>query len=174
MRTWQVLGILAGCVCAVAAVGAVAYSAGWHAAQTSAGTTAALASAPDDVLPDATTPGSPFAPRLPMSPALPSPRPRLQPAPPIQELIPLPGPGQQLPGQQPQPGQDEECEARVYLFHNGRFYQMRPGPGPGPDGQPGGPQELIPLQPVPGIPGMPAPGTPFAPGLPSPPPGQRF
>lgn len=92
---------------------------------------------------------------------------------PLQELIPLPGPGQQFPGARPQPGQGEECEARVYLFYNGRFYEMRPGPGMiGPDGRPSGPQELIPLQPAPTVPGpsWPAPrGNPFAPPLPLPP-----
>ncbi len=88
---------------------------------------------------------------------------------PLQELIPLPGPGQQFPGLQPQPGQGEECEARVYLFYNGRFYEMRPGPGIGPDGRPSGPQELIPLQPAPSLPGpgWPTPrGNPFAPPVP--------
>jgi hypothetical protein len=92
---------------------------------------------------------------------------------PLQELIPLPGPGQQFPGTRPQPGQGEECEARVYLFYNGRFYEMRPGPGMiGPDGRPTGPQELIPLQPAPSLPapGLPAPrGNPFAPPVPLPP-----
>lgn len=91
---------------------------------------------------------------------------------PLQELIPLPGPGRQFPGARPQPGQGEECEARVYLFFNGRFYEMRPGPGIGPDGRPTGPQELIPLQPVPSVPGpgFPTPrGNPFAPPVPLPP-----
>ncbi len=91
---------------------------------------------------------------------------------PLQELIPLPGPGQQFPGARPQPGQGEECEAQVYLFFNGRFYEMRPGPGIGPDGRPMGPQELIPLQPAPSLPGprWPAPrGNPFAPPIPLPP-----
>ncbi|GBD28936.1 hypothetical protein HRbin32_00020 [bacterium HR32] len=96
---------------------------------------------------------------------------------PLQELIPLPGPGRQFPGSQPQPGQGEECEARVYLFFNGRFYEMRPGPGLGPDGRPGAPQELIPLQPVPG-PGQPSPAPPAPRGnnpfLPPLPPGPRF
>ncbi len=89
---------------------------------------------------------------------------------PLQELIPLPG--RQFPGSQPQPGQGEECEAKVYLFFNGRFYEMRPGPGMGPDGRPTGPQELIPLQPAPSVPGpgWPAPrGNPFAPPVPLPP-----
>ncbi len=92
---------------------------------------------------------------------------------PLQELIPLPGPGQQVPGLQPQPGLGEECEARVYLFFNGRFYEMRPGPGQGPDGTPGAPQELIPLQPVPG-PGQPSPGLPAPRSNPFQPPGPRF
>lgn len=93
---------------------------------------------------------------------------------PLQELIPLPGPGRQFPGLQPQPGQGDECEPRLYLFFNGRFYEMRPGPGIGPDGRPMGPQELIPLQPAPQgpSPGWPAPrGNPFAP--PALPPGSR-
>lgn len=87
---------------------------------------------------------------------------------PLQELIPLPAPGQQFPGSKPQPG-DDQCEARVYLFFNGRFYQMQPGP----HGTPGAPQELIPLQPVPG-PGRPAPGAGSNPFLPVLPPGTRF
>ncbi len=91
---------------------------------------------------------------------------------PLQELIPLPGPGQQSPGARPQPGQGDECEARVYLFFNGRFYEMRPGPGIGPDGRPLGPRELIPLRPAPSVPApsWPSPrGNPFAPPVPLPP-----
>ena len=90
---------------------------------------------------------------------------------PLQELIPLPGPGQQFPGTRRQPGQGEHCEPRVYLFYNGRFYEMRPAPGLGPDGRPKGPQELIPLQPAP-VPRIPWPsprGNPFAPPVPLPP-----
>ncbi len=95
-------------------------------------------------------------------------------APGLQELVPLPGPGRQFPGPQPQPGQgNQECEAKVYLFYNGRFYEMRPGPGWDRNGLPTGPQEFYPLQPVPGAPGLPAPGpNPFTPRLPGP--GQRF
>lgn len=92
-------------------------------------------------------------------------------APMIQELVPLPGPGRQFPGQQPQPGQgSQECEAKIYLFYNGRFYEMRPGPGPDRNGFPSGPQEFYPLQPAPGLP-APRPN-PFTPRLPVP--GQRF
>jgi predicted membrane metal-binding protein len=174
MRTRWLLLIFAGSVCALAGFGAIAYSAGWQAAVASGALPAAFVSVPDTPRPDAPMRRSPFQQQLPAQPALPSPPVPLPMAPPIQELVPLPGPGDQFPGQQqqPQPGQrqDEQCEPRLYLFHNGRFYEMRPGP----DGGPGGPQELIPLRPVPGIPGMPAPGTPLRPGLPSPPPGQRF
>ncbi|MCS7171935.1 MAG: hypothetical protein N0A24_00725 [Armatimonadetes bacterium] len=87
-------------------------------------------------------------------------------APMLQELVPIPGPGRQLPGQQPQPGQgSQECETKVYLFYNGRFYEMRPGPGWDRNGLPSGPQEFYPLQPAPG----PGPLTPRPPV-----PGQRF
>lgn len=97
-------------------------------------------------------------------------------APQIQEMIPLPGPGRQFPGQRPQPGKGaQECEAKVYLFFNGRFYEMRPGPGQDRLGVPGGPQEFYPLQPAPGSPTLPAPGpNPFTPRLPPLSPGQRY
>lgn len=97
-------------------------------------------------------------------------------APQIQEMIPLPGPGRQFPGQQPQPGSgSQECEAKVYLFFNGRFYEMRPGPGQDRLGAPGAPQEFYPLQPAPGAPTLPAPGpNPFIPRLPPLSPGQRY
>jgi hypothetical protein len=97
-------------------------------------------------------------------------------APQIQEMIPLPGPGRQFPGQQPQPDKGaQECEAKVYLFFNGRFYEMRPGPGQDRLGVPGGPQEFYPLQPTPGVPTLPAPGpNPFIPRLPPLSPGQRY
>lgn len=171
MRTRGLL-LIAGSVCALAAFGALAYAAGWQAAVASGTLPVAFVSVPDTPRPDTPMRRSPFQQQLPAQPALPSPQVPLPMAPPIQELVPLPGPGQQFPRQQRQPGQgqDEQCEPRLYLFHNGRFYEMQPGP----DGGPGGPQELIPLRPVPGIPGIPAPGTPLAPRLPSPPPGQRF
>jgi hypothetical protein len=87
-------------------------------------------------------------------------------APMIQELVPLPGPGREFPGQQPQPDQgSQECEAKVYLFYNGRFYEMQPGPGSDRNGFPSGPQEFYPLQPGPRP-------NPFTPRLPVP--GQRF
>jgi len=87
---------------------------------------------------------------------------------PLQEVIPLRPPtgGDRTPGQLPVPPvAGDQCQPRFVLFHNGRFYEMRPGPGqgmrPGP-GRPGALQELIPLQPGQGI--NPGPGTP-GPGL---------
>ncbi len=88
-----------------------------------------------------------------------------------QELIPLPGPGQQTPGQkpgQPQPGQGQQ-NCPVYIYQNGKLYQFpapgqqgqKPGQGNGPGpGTPGGPQELIPLDPGGGNPGNPTPNVP--------------
>ena len=81
-----------------------------------------------------------------------------------EELIPLnPGPGQgpgQIPGNQP--GQ-QQGDCPIFIYQDGRLYQLprpgqqpgqqQPGPGQGPGrGIPGGPQELIPLQPAPGLP----------------------
>ncbi|MDR5708795.1 MAG: hypothetical protein QN172_06185 [Armatimonadota bacterium] len=83
-------------------------------------------------------------------------------APLVQELVPLPGPGRQFPGQQPQPGEgSQECEGKVYLFYNGRFYEMRPGPRGDRNGLPSGPQEFYPLQPAPFAPRLPVPGQRF-------------
>lgn len=86
-----------------------------------------------------------------------------------EELIPLaPGPGQgpgQRPGNQPgqQPGQQQgQGECPIFVYQDGKLYQLpRPGQQPGQQpgqgqgqgpGIPGGPQELIPLQPSPGLP----------------------
>jgi hypothetical protein len=111
----------------------------------------------------------------------------------LQEVVPLRPPtgGDQTPGQLPGPPRGaDQCQPRFFLFHNGRFYEMRPGPGqgmgPGP-GRPGMPQEVIPLQPGPGggapggvptLPGLPGPGQGPLPGpmpqLPGSPPAQRF
>ncbi|RYM40011.1 MULTISPECIES: hypothetical protein [unclassified Meiothermus] len=73
------------------------------------------------------------------------------------EMIPLPGPGNQQPGQQPGQGQGE-CP--VLIYQDGQLYSF-PGPGFGPGpGFPGGDPELIPLQP--GLP-SPLPPTPAEP-----------
>ena len=84
-----------------------------------------------------------------------------QSAPPIQEFIPLPGPGQQQPGQRPgqQQGQ-EECQT-ILLYHNGQLYQLSPGPQDG-QGRPGSPPEFFYLNPYrgPTIPGFPQPQRP--------------
>jgi hypothetical protein len=93
-----------------------------------------------------------------------------------QELIPLPGPGQQTPGQQPGPpvpGQGQQPgNCPVYIYQDGKLYQFpapgqqpgqQPGQGNGPGpGTPGGPQELIPLGPggPGGNPGNPTPNLP--------------
>ena len=76
-------------------------------------------------------------------------------APPLQEFIPLPGPGQQQPGQAPQPGQGD-CP--ILFYYNGRLYQLGPGPQTGP-GRPGSPPEFFQLNPYQGppIPGLPQP-----------------
>lgn len=105
-----------------------------------------------------------------------------------QELIPLPGPGQQTPGQQPGPpipGQGQQPgNCPVYIYQDGKLYQFpapgqqpgqQPGQGNGPGpGIPGGPQELIPLDPGGGSggnPGNPTPNLPpNLPQQPTPPP----
>jgi hypothetical protein len=85
----------------------------------------------------------------------------------IREFVPLPGPGQQMPGQQPQQ-QDGQCEPIILFYYNGKLYQLKPGPGPqnGP-GRPGTPPEFFYLNPYqgPAIPGLPIPpqGPGFAP-----------
>ena len=85
------------------------------------------------------------------------------------ELIPLPGPGTQPgfgPGTQPGEGaQPAQCP--VYLYQDGRFYQLLPGregltPAPGQPGGEGSP-ELFPLEPVPSIPSPRTPPNPQPP-----------
>jgi hypothetical protein len=88
-------------------------------------------------------------------------------APQLREFIPIPGPGQQAPGMQPQP-ENGECEPIILFYHNGQLYQMRPGQGPqeGP-GRPGTPPEFYRLNPYQGppIPGLPAPRPDRGPGF---------
>jgi hypothetical protein len=87
--------------------------------------------------------------------------------PPLREFIPLPGPGDQTPGQQPQQ-QNGDCEPIILFYHNGQLYQLRPGQGPQ-DGQgrPGTPPEFYYLNPYQGppIPGLPAPRPDRGPGF---------
>lgn len=71
---------------------------------------------------------------------------------PLQEMVPLP-----RPGQEPVPGQGEECEPVILFYHQGRLYRLMPGPQDG-QGQPGSPPEYFPLQPYQG---PPIPGLPF-------------
>ncbi|MDQ7820964.1 MAG: hypothetical protein QN173_09560 [Armatimonadota bacterium] len=85
------------------------------------------------------------------------------------EVIPLPGPQGQGPGQQPAPGQGE-CEPMILFYYQGRLYQLMPGPDNQP-GVPGSPPEYFPLRPyqgprIPGLPFGPAPGpVPQTPGF---------
>ena len=83
----------------------------------------------------------------------------------IREFVPLPGPGDQQPGQRP--GQQQgDCEPVILFYHNGKLYQLKPGPGPqdGP-GRPTQPPEFYQLNPYQGPP---------VPGLPAPPQGPGF
>jgi hypothetical protein len=77
----------------------------------------------------------------------------------LREFIPLPAPGQQVPGQLPGT-QQGDCEPIILFYHNGQLYQLRPGPGPqnGP-GRPSSPPEYFRLDPYqgPAIPGLPVP-----------------
>lgn len=90
---------------------------------------------------------------------------------PLQEMIPLPGPGQ-IPA--PGMGQGEECEPVILFYHQGRLYRLMPGPQRDGQGQPTSPPEYFPLQPYqgPAIPGLPfqlppggAPRVPQGPGF---------
>lgn len=92
------------------------------------------------------------------------------------ELIPL-GPNGQQPGQgqgqQPQPGQGQApADCPVQIYQDGQLFTFpRPGQQPGQGqgnqpGQPGGAQELIPLNP--GTPSSPStPSTPSSPNTPA-------
>ena len=68
------------------------------------------------------------------------------------EFIPLPGPDQRGLGQQP----GQECDPVILFYHEGRLYQLMPGPDNRP-GMPGSPPEYFPLRPYQGpqIPGLP-------------------
>lgn len=90
---------------------------------------------------------------------------------PLQEMIPLPGPGQ-VPA--PGMGQGEECEPVILFYHQGRLYRLMPGPQRDGQGPPTSPPEYFPLQPYQGprIPGLPfqlppggAPQVPQGPGF---------
>jgi hypothetical protein len=139
-------------------VGVLAYTAGVRAGRTAA---AAPAGARPLIRPaqtlDPLPPGQP-APWPQQRPALPG---APGPAPHLREFVPLPvpGPGQQLPGQLPG-AQQGDCEPIILFYHNGQLYQLRPGPGPqtGP-GRPTSPPEYFRLDPYqgPAIPGLPVP-----------------
>jgi hypothetical protein len=85
----------------------------------------------------------------------------------LREFVPLPGPGDQQPGQRP--GQQQgDCEPIILFYHNGKLYQLKPGPGQqnGP-GRPTQPPEFYQLNPYQGppVPGLPAPVPPQGPGF---------
>jgi hypothetical protein len=85
----------------------------------------------------------------------------------LREFIPIPGPGDQQPGQRP--GQQQgDCEPIILFYHNGQLFQLRPGQGPqnGP-GRPGTPPEFFHMNPYqgPAIPGLPAPRQDRGPGF---------
>jgi len=68
----------------------------------------------------------------------------------MREFIPLPDPNSRRP--QPQQG---ECEPVILFYHEGRLYQLRPGPKDG-QGRPGAPSEFYQMNPYQG----PAPSSP--------------
>jgi len=145
---------------AVIIVGGVAYAAGHAAGRASTD----LAPAQRPVTQPVQAPQPDLgAPQLP----LPGQAPQPGQAPPMREFVPLPMPGDQTPGQRP--GQQQgECEPIILFYHNGQLYQLRPGPGPGPDGnRPGVPPEFYNLQPYqgPAIPGLPLPRQDRGPGF---------
>ncbi len=150
-------------------VGAAAYTAGREA-----GRSAPLAAA--TAVPQAQPAQSqnPFIPPEPFMVPQPAPEPAPGPQPfqapgqppAIREFIPIPGPGDQMPGMQPDEG---ECEPIILFYHNGQLFQLRPGQGPQ-DGQgiPGAPPEFFYMNPYQGppIPGLPAPRPDRGPGGP--------
>lgn len=146
---------------AAALVGGAAYAAGFSAGR------AAAAAAPAPVAVQPVQLPEPFIPQmpqpLPMTPAQPGPG---QP-PTLREFIPIPGPGQQMPGQQPGT-ENGECQPIILFYHNGQLYQLQPGPGQqfGP-GRPGTPPEFYRLNPYQGppIPGLPVPRPDRGPGF---------
>jgi hypothetical protein len=155
-------------------VGVVAYTAGVAAGRTepAARTTPAVAQPAQ-----AQNPFIPPEPFLgPQQGPAPQPAPGPQPfqfvppgqsPPSLREFIPLPGPGDQQPGQRPNQEQGD-CEPIILFYHNGQLYQLRPGQGPQ-DGQgrPGTPPEFFYLNPYQGppIPGLPQPGPDRGPGF---------
>ncbi len=87
--------------------------------------------------------------------------------PPLRELIPIPGPGDQNPGQRQQNPQGE-CEPIILFYRDGQLFQLRPGPGPRDgQGQPGAPPEFFYMNPYQGppIPGFPMPRPDRGPGF---------
>lgn len=70
----------------------------------------------------------------------------VQPSLEMREFIPLPGPDSRRP--QPQQG---ECEPLILFYHEGRLYQLRPGPKDG-GGRPGVQPEFYQMDPYQGPP----------------------
>ncbi len=144
-------------------VGSVAYAAG-----VAAGRTTPFASI---VLPPKAQPIQepqdqlPFP--LPGQPQVPGQSPAPGQVPPLREFIPIPGPGDQNPGQRQQNPQGE-CEPIILFYKDGQLFQLRPGPGPR-DGQgrPGTPPEFFYMNPYQGppVPGFPMPRPDPGPGF---------
>ena len=149
-------------------VGGAAYAAGL-----SAGHAAAAAGTPSPsthaAARTAQAPDLPPPTLVPPSQVIPAPAPAPAPGQPptMREFVPLPMPGDQMPGQQPG-NQQGDCDPIILFYHNGQLYQLRPGPGPR-DGQgrPGVPPEFYQLNPYQGppIPGLPAPRQDRGPGF---------
>lgn len=149
-------------------VGALAYAAGMAAGRTAAaapGGVRPLAQPAQTLEPIVPIPGQgpqPFPNQItPGMPGVPGQTPNLR------EFVPLPFPGQQMPGQLPGT-QQGDCEPIILFYHNGQLYQLRPGPGPqdGP-GRPMSPPEYFRLDPYqgPAIPGLPSPQPDRGPGF---------
>jgi hypothetical protein len=152
-------------------VGSIAYAAGLAAGRDARGVAAAqIAVAQPAQLQDPFMAPEPFqGPQVPRQPVNPAPAPFQAPGQPptLREFIPLPGPGDQQPGQRPG-NQSGDCEPIILFYHNGQLFQLRPGQGPqnGP-GRPGTPPEFFYMNPYqgPAIPGLPMPRQDRGPGF---------
>jgi hypothetical protein len=152
------LGVVLTMTVTAIVVGGIAYAAGG-----AAGRASIAAASPAAPVAQQAQSQDPFMPPEQMLPQMPAPSqqpfqivPPGQP-PTMREFVPLPGPGDQQPGQRP--GQQQgECEPIILLYHNGQLFQLRPDQGQqnGP-GRPGSPPEFFHINPYqgPSIPGLP-------------------
>ncbi|MGH2371942.1 MAG: hypothetical protein ACRDIC_00480 [bacterium] len=152
------LGILVVAAAVLIAAG-MAYAAGYAAGRSAPATVdarsltaqPAQAPRPDQSAPPAPAPGQIAPPGQ---------------TPNLREFVPLPFPGDQNPGQRP--GQQQgDCEPIILFYHNGRLYQLQPGPGDRNGNRPGVPPEFYQLNPYQGppIPGLPFPRQDRGPGF---------